>query len=72
LEHPPIKLEEKMICHIEVIENDAGKVVHLGCSKVLSQSNVYDWETDGLPPRLKERALKYLGEVFQYLKGRSS
>jgi hypothetical protein len=61
-----------MICYTHVIKNDADEVVYLGCSKVLSQSKVYDWEADGLPPHLKGRALKYLGQALQYYKGLSS
>jgi len=61
-----------MICYIQVMKNDADEVVYLGCSKVRSQSTLYDWETDGLPPHLKKRASKYLGEVLQHLKECSS
>ena len=57
-----------MICYIEVLRNDAGKFVYLGCSKVLSEGMVYDWATDGLPPQVKKRALKFLDGMFEHFK----
>jgi len=57
-----------MICYIEVLRNDEGKVVYLGCSKVLSEGMVYDWAKDGLPSPVKKRALKFLNGMFEYLK----
>jgi hypothetical protein len=57
-----------VICFVSVPCNELGKIVYVSCSKVVFDSEVYDWEVDGLPPHLKHRVLKTLSNLKAFLK----